>query len=78
MKTTLLRNMLMALIVIAGISLTSCKDKKTETEETTETQTLETTEGSDDPVMDTIVTKDDTIIKTGGGEKDNPAGEQVP
>jgi hypothetical protein len=76
MKTTFLRNMLMATVMIAGLSLTSCKEK---TETTTETETLETTEGNESP-MDTVVTDNDTIIDTGDASKpnDNPVGTQVP
>jgi hypothetical protein len=77
MKTTFLRNMLVALALIAGLSLTSCKEKTEET--TTETETLETTEGTQSPI-DTVVTDNDTIIDTGDASKpnSNPAGTQVP
>jgi len=75
MKTTFLRNTLMASAMIAGLMLTSCKEK---TETTTETETIEST-GNESP-MDTIVTDNDTIIDTGAASDSdqNPAGTQVP
>lgn len=77
MKTTFLRNTLLISALAAGLSFTSCKDK-TEAE-TTETETIETTEGTQSPI-DTVVTDDDTIIDTGDASKpnDNPVGTQVP
>lgn len=77
MKTTFLRTALMASVMVAGLSLTSCKEKA-ETE-TTETETLETTEGTQSPI-DTVVTDNDTIIDTGNASKPNtnPVGTQVP
>jgi hypothetical protein len=78
MKTIFLRNAFMAAALVAGLSLTSCKEK-TETETTTETETLETTEGHESPI-DTVVTDNDTIIDTGDASKPNknPVGTQVP
>jgi len=76
MKTTVLRNTFMALACIAGLSLTSCKDKS---ETTTDTETVVPENGSEAP-MDTIVREDDTIIETGTSNdtKENPVGTQVP
>ena len=82
MKTSFLRNTLLASVLLTGLSLTSCKEK-TETEttetETTETETLETTEGTQSPI-DTVVTDNDTFIDTGDASKPNgnPVGTQVP
>ena len=77
MKTSFLRNTLLASVLLTGLSLTSCKEK-TETE-TTETETLETTEVTQSPI-DTVVTDNDTIIDTGDASKPNgnPVGTQVP
>lgn len=68
----------MASALVAGLSLTSCKEKA-ETETTTETETLDTTEGTQSPI-DTVVTDNDTIIDTGDASKPNtnPVGTQVP
>lgn len=72
-----IRSILLMAAVLLPLTFMSCKDK-----ETTETETLDTTTGeapvTDDPVMDTVTKDGDTIVRTGGGEKDNPAGEQVP
>lgn len=77
MKTTVLRNTVMALVLTSGLSFTSCKDKTEET--TTDTETVVPENGSEAP-MDTIVTEDDTIIETGTNKdtKENPVGTQVP
>ncbi len=80
MKTTIIRSMLMATMLTAGLSLTSCKDKTTEEGNmTTEADTLNGGGAVESP-MDTIVEDNDTIIDTGGASdsKVNPAGTQVP
>lgn len=59
MKTIFLRNMLMASVLVTGLSFTSCKDKTEDT--STDTETVVPENGSEAP-MDTIVTEDDTII----------------
>lgn len=76
MKTSFLKNTLLASGLIAGLCLTSCKEK---TETTTETETIETTQGTQSPI-DTVVTDNDTIIDTGDASKPNknPVGTQVP
>lgn len=80
MKTTIIRSMLMAAVLTAGLSLTSCKDKTSETDTTTtEADTLDGGGNPESPI-DTIVKDNDTIIDTGGASdsKENPAGTQVP
>ncbi len=77
MKTTVLRNTVMALVLTSGLSFTSCTDNTEET--TTDTETVVPENGSEAP-MDTIVTEDDTIIETGTNKdtKENPVGTQAP
>jgi len=77
MKTSLLRNTIMASVLLASLSLTSCKDKE---ETTTDTETIDTTEETRESPIDTVVKDNDTIIDTGGASdsKENPAGTQVP
>lgn len=79
MKTTYLRNTIMASLMITGLSLVSCKDK-TETEAETTTETIETTEGASEAPFDTVVTDNDTVIESGtkNDTKENPVGTQVP
>lgn len=70
----------LALCVMASLAMVSCKDKDVQDTETEmiETEGVDNTDVSDEPYMDTIVTDDDTIVKTGGGTNENPAGDQVP
>ncbi|MDV6169693.1 hypothetical protein R1T16_14750 [Flavobacterium sp. DG1-102-2] len=77
MKTSLLRNTIMASVLLASLSLTSCKHKE---ETTTDTETIDTTEETRESPIDTVVKDNDTIIDTGGASdsKENPAGTQVP
>jgi len=85
MKTTI-KNMLFASLLLAGLSLTSCKGKSGDGDDAASDDNVETTADttggmSSPPMGDTIVKKDgDTIIKTGtkNDAKENPTGEQVP
>jgi len=80
MKTTFLRNTLMISVLVAGLSLTSCGDKKTDAEtNTTEADTLNNGAAVESPI-DTIVKDNDTIIDTGAASESNKnaAGTQVP
>jgi hypothetical protein len=79
MKTTFLRNSLFVALLATGLAFTSCKEKTTETETTTEvTDTTGTL--SSEPIGDTIVTDKDTVVETGtpNDTKENPTGTQVP
>ena len=69
---------MLVLSVMVSIAMVSCKDKDGQETETLETEAVDNTEVADEPFMDTVVTDDDTIVKTGGGDNDNPVGEQVP
>ena len=80
MKTTFLRNTLMISVLAAGLSLTSCGDKKTDAEtNATEADTLNNGGAVESPI-DTIVKDNDTIIDTGAASESNKnaAGTQVP
>jgi len=80
MKTTFLKSTLMISVLVAGLSLTSCGDKKSDTEtNTTEVDTLDGGGAVESPI-DTIVKDNDTIIDTGAASEPNKnaAGTQVP
>lgn len=68
----------LALLVTAGITLTSCK-KETETTETETIESTETIENSTDTADgDIVVTKTDSITETNRDDKSMSGGEQVP
>lgn len=77
MKTSLLRNTVMASVLLASLNFTSCKGKD---ETATDTETIDTTEETRESPIDTVVKDNDTIIDTRGASdsKENPAGTQVP
>ena len=79
MKNTILRNTLLAAVLVAGLGFTSCKDNRNEEMETETLETVPGEEPSSSPV-DTVVREDDTIIDTGDTRtpNENPVGEQVP
>jgi len=81
MKITV-KNTILASLVVAGLSFTSCKGKTEETENTSTEMTGDGTEGmSSEPIGDTMVRNDgDTIVKTGteNDTKENATGTQVP
>lgn len=66
MKITFLRSMLMAAVLVGGLSLTSCKDKTT-----TETETETTVEG------DTTTTTTETEIDAPGTAQDTTMTDTV-
>lgn len=68
----------LALLVTAGISLTSCK-KEAETNDTETIESTETVENSTDTANgDVVVTKTDSITETNREDKNMSGGEQVP
>jgi hypothetical protein len=67
MKITFLRSMLMAAVLVGGLSLTSCKEKTTETETETET----TVEG------DTATTVTETEVDAPGAAHDTTMTDTV-
>jgi hypothetical protein len=78
---TILKNTMFAAALVAGLSLTSCKDKNEEGSAAGETETVDSTAGmSSEPIGDTIVRENDTIVKTGteNDTKENATGTQVP
>lgn len=79
MKTTFLKNSLFVPLLVAGLTFTSCKEKTEQTETTTEV-TDSTGTMSSEPIGDTVVTDNDTIVETGteNDTKENPTGTQVP
>jgi hypothetical protein len=66
MKITFLRSMLMAAVLVGGLSLTSCKDKTT-----TETETETTMEG------DTATTVTETEVDAPGSAQDTTMTDTV-
>ncbi len=82
MKTNFLRNTLYVSLLATGLALTSCKDNaEGTTTETESTQAVDNTGTmSSEPIGDTIVTDNDTVVKTGteNDTKENPTGTQVP
>jgi hypothetical protein len=81
MKSTI-KNTILASLVVAGLSFTSCKGKTEEADDTNTEMTSDSTEGmSSEPIGDTVVRNDgDTIVKTGteNDTKENATGTQVP
>jgi len=76
---------MLTLTMAAALSFTSCKNKTDDSqgsgEDMENIQDTTPPEGmSAVPAGDTIVRKNDTIVKTGtkNDTKDNPVGEQVP
>ena len=80
MKITSLKNMLFASLLLAGLTLASCKDKTGEGDIESASDTVVPEGMSSRPMGDTIITEDDTVIKTGTANdlKENPVGDQVP
>ena len=83
MKTTFFKNTILAAALIAGLTITSCKNKTDEGDDkaTDDVEAVDSTAGmSSEPIGDTIARKNDTIVKTGteNDTKENPVGTQVP
>lgn len=78
---TIIKNTMLASVMVAALSFTSCK-KSEETTESTNTEAVDSADGmSSAPIADTVVKKDgDTIIETGteNDSKQNTTGTQVP
>ena len=78
MKSTV-KNIMFASMLVASVSLASCKDKANDVDNAEVTDTTGTITSA--PIADTVVKKDgDTIIETGtkNDTKENPVGTQVP
>jgi len=83
MKTTFFKNSMLAMALFAGLAFTSCKNKADDGDNnhSDDTEAVDSTAGmSSEPIGDTIVRKNDTIVKTGteNDTKENPIGTQVP
>lgn len=83
MKTTFFKNTMLAAALIAGLTITSCKNKTDEGDDraSDDVEAVDSTAGmSSEPIGDTIVRENDTIVKTGteNDTKENPIGTQVP
>lgn len=79
----LARTAVFAFAIASFVTLGSCKDKN-ENEMDGDTTTTTTTNDMDGELrespMDTVVTDNDTVVKTGGADEPNvnPVGEQEP
>jgi len=81
---SIVKNTMLAAVMVAGLSLTSCKGKNDDgdngsTDATSVTDTTNTVTSA--PIADTVVKKDgDTVIETGtkNDTKENATGTQVP
>ena len=86
MKIKSLKNMFFASLLLAGLTLASCKNKSDDGDDKSsdDVESVSDTavpEGmSSRPMGDTIITKNDTVVDTGAASdtKQNPVGEQVP
>ena len=81
MKKILFKGTLVAALLFGMLSLNSCKEKTTDTNATETVADSLPPEGmSSAPHGDTIVRKNDTIVKMGteNDTKENPLGDQVP
>jgi len=71
-------------LVLGALTLGSCKDKTADSDNSESdgmvTDTVPAEGMSSVPMGDTIVTDNDTVVKTGPANdlKENPVGEQVP
>lgn len=81
MKRILLKGVLFSALTFGALTLNSCKDKTAEAEAEQATKDSLQEEGfSSEPMGDTIIRKNDTIVSTkdAAEKKINPAKEQVP
>ena len=81
MKIKFLKNTLMLSMLLAGLALTSCKNKADETgaDNAVATDTLSGDNVNETPA-DTVITDKDTVVEMGtkNDSKENAVGTQVP
>ena len=79
MKVNLLKKSMFAVMLLAGLTFTSCKDKAEGEGDTVATDTIASEDFNATPA-DTVVTDKDTVVEMGTNldTKENPTGTQVP